>query len=332
MRRLPIFFLATSLCASLALAFVACSDPAPVSTLPVTDDDEDAGAKRRDSGRTDEVPDGADPPLPDGGKPPGRIYAHDKNTLYRFDPLANTLVEVGVFGCVPQNGVGGLGTTPENDAVIDLALDRTGQMYATTYWRFIKVDATSGACQVIRTDTRANMYPNSLSFVPAGTIDPTQEALVGYAFDNFDDATIYTRIDLQTGEMTDQENLNPTPAFNGLEYGISGDFISLVRDQGRTYAAIKQVTGDAGAGNDLLAEVDPKTGTLLKIIGDTGQKGYYGMGFWAGKAYGFTVSGDVYEVDIATGSSTHVLAAKDKDGAPIAWFGAGVTTDSPTAP
>ncbi|MBX3210594.1 MAG: hypothetical protein KF850_01030 [Labilithrix sp.] len=333
MRRVPLLLLASALCSSLVVVFVACSEPAPVSRLPVTDDDEGPGTKRRDSGKKDdEVPDGADPPLPDGGKPPGRIYAHDKNTLYRFDPLAGTLVEVGVFDCVPQNGVGGLGSTKENDAVIDLALDRTGQMYATTYWRFIKVDATSGACQVIKTEAVANRYPNSLSFVPAGTIDPTQEALVGYAFDNLDDATIYTRIDLTTGEMTDEENLNPSPALNGVEYGISGDFISLVRDQGKTYAAIKQVTGDAGAGNDLLAEVNPKTGTLIAIIGDTGQKGYYGMGFWAGKAYGFTVSGDIYEVDIATGGSKLVLSAKDKDGAPIAWFGAGVTTDSPTAP
>ena len=185
---------------------------------------------------------------------------------------------------------------------------------------------------MIRTDTAPNMYPNSLSFVPLGTVDPTQEALVGYAFDNFDDATIYTRIDLVTGEMDDKQNLNPSTPLNGVEYGISGDFISLVRDQGKTYAAIKQVTGDAGAGNDLLAEVDPSTGTLKRIIGDTGQKGFYGMGFWAGKAYGFTVTGDIYEIDIATGKSTHVHAAKDKNGAPIAWYGAGVTTDSPTAP
>ncbi|MBX3209694.1 MAG: hypothetical protein KF764_31965 [Labilithrix sp.] len=332
MRRLPLVLLSTVLSSSSVVALIACTEPAPVSRLPVSDDDEDSGTKRRDAGKKEDVPDGADPPLPDGGKPPGRVYAHDKNTLYRFDPLANTLVEVGVFSCVPQNGVGGLGTTKENDAVIDLALDRTGQMYATTYWRFLKVDATSGACQVIRTDTSPNMYPNSLSFVPAGTLDPTQEALVGYAFDNLDDATIYTRIDLVDGTMADKDNLNPSPALNGVEYGLSGDFISLVRDQGKTYAAIKQVTGDAGAGNDLLAEVNPRTGTIVKIIGDTGQKGFYGMGFWAGKAYGFTVDGNIHEVDIATGSSKVVLAAKDKNGAPIAWFGAGVTTDSPTAP
>lgn len=334
MRRFPFWLLSTLLFSSSSVALIAaCTEPAPVSKLPVSEDDEeDAGTKKKDSGKKNDVPDGADPPLPDGGKPPGRIYAHDKNTLYRYDPLANQLVKVGVFDCVPQNGVGGLGTTKDNDAVIDLALDRTGQMYATTYWRFIKVDATSGACQVIKTETQANMYPNSLSFVPLGTVDPTQEALVGYAFDNLDDATIYTRINLATGAMDDRQNLNPTPPLGGVEYGISGDFISLVRNGGKTYAAVKQVTGDAGAGNDLLAEVDPTTGTLVKIIGDTGQKGFYGVGFWAGKAYGFTSSGKIYEIDIDTGSTKVVLEAKDDDENPIQWYGAGVTTDSPTAP
>jgi hypothetical protein len=316
------------------VAVVACTEPAPVSKLPVSEDDEDTGTKKnKDSGRgPQDVPDGADPPLPDGGKPPGRIFAHTKNTLYRYDPLANTLVKVGIFTCVPQNGVGGLGTTPENDAVIDLALNRSGEMYATTYWRFLKVDATDGSCQELRKDTKVNQYPNSLSFVPLGAADPTQEVLVGYAFDNLNDATIYTQINLADGVMTDRENLNPVPPLNGVEYGLSGDFISLVRDQGKTYAAIKQVTGDAGAGNDLLAEIDPLTGTLKQIIGDTGQKGFYGVGFWAGKAYGFTINGNIYEVDIPTGKATLALEAKDDSNAPIEWFGAGVTTDSPTAP
>lgn len=328
MRTLPFSLLLIVLVPSSVVLFAACSEPAPVSKLPVSDD-----RRKKDSGDSEEevVPDGADPPLPDGGKPPGRIYAHTNNTLYRYDPLANTLVNVGVFDCVPQDGVGGLGSTETNDAVIDIALDRTGQMYATTYWRFIKVDATSGGCQVIRKETQADMYPNSLSFAPLGTVDPTQEALVGYAFDNRGDATIYTRINVTTGLMEDRENLNPGPP-GGAEYGLSGDVISLSRTGGKTYAVVKQVTGDVGAGTDLLAEIDPSTGTLKQLIGDTGQKGFFGLGFWAGKAYGFTSSGEIYAIDVTNGSSKLVLVAKDDNGNPIEWFGAGVTTDSPTAP
>ncbi len=286
--------------------------------------------KRRDSGTTQELPPGADPPLPDGGKPPGRVFAHTKNKLYRFDPLAATLVEVGPFSCLPRNE-----TKPEgdkdNDSVIDLALDRTGQMYATTFWRFLKVDATTGSCQVIRTDPLAYQYPNSLSFVPKGT----DEALVGYVFDNTtgNPATIYSEINLQTGEMTDSpQNLNPNPLLNGVRYGISGDLISLIRTNGKTYAAIKQVTGDAGVGNDMLAEIEPTTGTIKSIIGDTGKKGFYGMGFWAGTAYGFTSAGEIFAIDVNDGKATLVMQAKDENGISLEWYGAGVTTDSPTAP
>lgn len=328
MRRLSILLLTTSLLASAAAIF-ACTQPAKVNRLPVDDDDDDdddTPTKRRDAGPGGEIPPGADPPLPDGGKPPGRIYAHTKSTLYRYDPLANSLTEIGPFNCVPHDE-----TKPaqsvENDEVIDLALDRTGQMYATTFWRFIKVDPTSGGCQVIKTESVLGMYPNSLSFVPFGS----EEALVGYAFDVDDHATIYTRIDLASGVMTDLEGLNPATPLNGVKYGISGDLISLVRTNGKTYGAIKQVDPDVG-GNDLLAEIDPATGTIKSIIGDTGQKGFWGMGFWAGKAYGFTNNGNIHEVDVTNGSSKVVMQAKDTNGLSVAWYGAGVTTDSPTAP
>jgi hypothetical protein len=327
--RLHRFLLATTTLISAACAVFACSDPPRVSRLRATDDPpEDAPPKKRnDAGGSDDLPPGADPPLPDGGKPPGRVFAHTHDKLYLFDPLANTLTEIGPFSCVPHDQ-----SKPdqdlENDSVIDLALDRTGNMYATTFWRFIKVDPTSGACTVIRIDTLPYQYPNSLSFVPMGS----EEALVGYAFDQFDDATIYTRIDLATGEMSDMQNLNPTPPLNGVEYGISGDVISLIRTNGKTYAAVKQVTGDAGTGDDLLAEVDPSTGTLTRIIGDTGQKGFYGLGFWAGTAYGFTAAGEIYAVDVDNGSSKLVLTGQDSNGVSLSWYGAGVTTDSPTAP
>jgi hypothetical protein len=312
------------------LAFVACTvDAPPANKLDTSPDDKDAGKKKTDGGSgPQDVPDGADPPLPDGGKPPGRVFAHTKDTLYRYDPLANTMTLVGKFDCVPTTGTGS-----EDDSVLDIALDRTGQMYATTYYRFIKVDATSGHCtQVNATLMPVNQYPNSLSFVPMGTVDATQEALVGYSFDSLGDATIYTRIDLATGVMTDRQNLNPFPSVDGNEYGLAGDFISLVRDNAKTYAAIKVLTGDAGSGNNLLAEIDPNTGTMKKIIGDIGQVNLYGMGFWAGKAYGFSSSGKIYEIDIATGKSSLAFEAKDPNGVAIEWYGAGVTTDSPTAP
>jgi hypothetical protein len=325
-----IFLLTTTLFAAAAAAF-ACTS-APVSKLPADpgdDDTDNPDRTRTDSGSTNnELPPGADPPLPDGGKPPGRVFAHTQNKLYRYDPLASSLTEIGPFSCLPRNESDPVGSQ-DNDAVIDLALDRTGNMYATTFWRFLKVDPTSGSCTVVKTKTENNLYPNSLSFVPMGN----EEALVGYAFNSDNAATIYTRIDLTTGEMNDIDDLNPpTPVTPGVTYGISGDLISLVRTNGKTYAAIKAVDGDAGTSNDLLAEINPANGNIVRIIGDTGQQGFYGLGFWAGKAYGFTTSGNIYEVNVTNGSSTLALAAKDDNGLGIEWYGAGVTTDSPTAP
>jgi hypothetical protein len=190
----------TSLISAAFLVFACSSTPTVSRLAPSSDDpgDDPPPPRKKDAGTSDNLPPGADPPLPDGGKPPGRVFAHTKDTLYLFDPLAKSLTEIGPFNCVPHDE-----SQPDqslqNDSVIDLALDRTGTMYATTFWRFIKVDPTSGSCTVIRTDPELGQYPNSLSFVPMGN----EEALVGYVFDSFGDATIYTRIDLTTGERSD---------------------------------------------------------------------------------------------------------------------------------
>ena len=57
-------------------------------------------------------------------------------------------------------------------------------------------------------------YPNSLSFVPKGTVDPNVEALVGY------NGGTYVRIDTVTGAVTSIGNL-------GSGYSSSGDIVRL---------------------------------------------------------------------------------------------------------
>jgi hypothetical protein len=320
-RRRRCFLLATGLSISPALAIAACVEEPRPNPLVVADEP-DSGRERKN---TREIPDGADPFLPDGGKPPGRIYAHTARQLFRYDPLANTLVLLGEFDCVPTGG-----SFSTDDSVIDIALDRTGQMYGTTFYRFIKIDPTNGSCQILKEQTLANRYPNSLSFVPIGTVDDAEEALVGYGYDAKGDARIYTRIDLTTGEPTTFGDINPTPPLGGITYGLAGDFISLSRNQATTYGAIKRV-GDGGTEDNFLAELDPVTGKVKAIIGDTNQALFYGLGFWAGKAYGFSSTGGIYAIDMKTGAATLALQA-EADGGPIVWYGAGVTTDTPTTP
>ena len=307
---------------------VACTTTSSRGTPLQVRDDRDSG-KGPSIDTTDD--DGADPFLPDGGKPPGRVYANTGKALYLFDPLANKLSYVGDFGCVPQDGIGELGQSDTNDAVLDIAIDREGQMYGTTYWRFIKISPTDASCTVLNVEETNNLYPNSLSFVPIGTADPTQEVLVGYGYQN-GYATRYTKIDLATGARSLLGNMNTPQLDGGARYGLSGDFISVDRGQPKTYGAVTRIVdGGASTATDLLAELDPATGAVKRIIGDMKQKDFYGLGFWAGTAYGLSATGGIYAVDMKTAKAELILQTKN-DAGPIVWFGGGVTTDTPTAP
>src|SRR5262249_37668728 len=122
--------------------------------------------------------------------------------LFLLDPVAHTFGVVGNFkGC---------------DKVVDLAVDRTGRIFATTPNGLFRVDAGDATCTPIG---GAGTYPNSLSFVPAGTLDPEADALVGFL-----DAQ-YVRIDETTGAVT------PIGGIGG-GYVSSGDLVAL--PDGRT--------------------------------------------------------------------------------------------------
>jgi hypothetical protein len=287
------------------------------STLPLVE-----GGGKKDSGDPQEEEDAevADTYIPPGT--PGRVYAHTKDTLYLFEPVSGDLKEIGKFSC--------LDPLDTNDVVVDLAVDRTGTVYATTFGRFLKVDPITAACTEIKKVLAGEpSYPNALSFVPAGTVDPTKEALVGYSpVGTSPDSTDYIRIDTATGVITKIGQLNGSP---GTSYKSSGDLISLIQDSNRTFLTVKLLS-DASVGTDLLAEVDPKTGNLKKIIGDTKQTNLYGFGYWAGKGYGFSDNGKISEIDMTTGNGTVVKTLTGDGGSPLPWYGAGVTTEAPITP
>jgi hypothetical protein len=305
--------------------FLACTAPSPtVHPLPVREDESGSpysttsGYDPGTSGTTTKPP--SDDPLPDGGKPPGQVYAHTADTLYLFEPLSKTLTQLGKFGCLD-----------EGDRVLDIALDKTSTMYATSDHGFLKVVpiALAGGtvdCSYIKNDPGA--YPNSLGFVPIGTVDPTKEALVGYAFDG-PDPTKYVRIDLD-GTVTKIGSLNPPDA--STHYRSSGDVIGLSRflNGNRAFLTVSPLDGDAAA-TDSLAEIDPATGTIKQVFAETGHTTLYGLGQWAGSGYAFAASGEIVQIDIATGNATTVQVT-GFDGGVVSWYGAGVTTDAPTAP
>ncbi len=263
----------------------------------------------------------------DGGNSGGgRVYAHTTDTLYFYEPVGGVLTQRGKFA-------------PTRDATerfVDLAVDRTGAMFATSWLysgedvsqtRFVSVDPMTAKCTeiAVRTPTES-YYPNSLSFVPAGTVDATKETLVGYSSSRTNPVnTDYVRIDVVTGAMTQIGSLNGS--VDGVQYEASGDMVSIIADSNKAYLTVHEL-GVATA-TDKLATVDPKTGKILTIVGDTGQERIYGLGYWAGKGYGFNVSGTILEINMQTGSSKVLKTASGQGGINVLWFGAGATTQAP---
>ncbi len=224
------------------------------------------------------------------------VYGHSPDELYRLDPNTKEVTVVGNFkGCA---------------GVIDIALDKDSNLYGTTFGGFYKIDKQTAVCTLISNGS----YPNSLSFVPKGTLDPFTEALVGY------NGADYIRIDTQSGTVS-------TIKLGALSAGYfsSGDIVSVIN--GPTYLTIK---GNECA--DCIVELDPKTGTILKNWGPIPYSSVFGLAFWAGNAYGFTDFGELFEVSFANNKVTTVLIPIPSAPANLEFWGAGSTTSAPAVP
>jgi hypothetical protein len=235
------------------------------------------------------------PTPPSTEDPPevSEVYGHSAGTLYKLDPVTKAVSIVGDFdGCGP---------------VIDIALDEKSTLVAASYQALYTVDKATAAC----TEIAKGDYPNSLSFVPKGTVDPNEEALVGYA--NGD----YLRIDVKTGDVTKIGAL-------GGSYVSSGDIVSV--KGGKTYLTVKGGSCDT---NDCLFEVDPKTGKMIKNWGSIEHQKVFGLSFWGGKVYGFDESGTLFEVAFGTNqlATTEIPIPQAPTG--LAFWGAGSSTAAP---
>jgi hypothetical protein len=288
--------------AALGLAVTACGTSGPGFQQAK----EDAGG---DDGGASDAPSAGDVLiLGDGGSVDGEqgqnaeVFGESPDTLYRLDPTTKTVSIVGAFqGC---------------NQVTDIALDKDSNMYATTVDGLYKIDRKTAACTLI---AKGN-YPNSLSFVPAGTLDPKVEALVGYVGDR------YTRIDPMSGAVTPINSI-------GQGYSSSGDIVSV--KGGGTYLTVK--AGPNGNCSDCLIQVDPATGAFLNEWGPVEHTDVFGLAFWAGAVYGFDNSGNLFEVDFhglamqITGIPVPIADA-GMDAGPPQFFGAGSTTSAPPTP
>lgn len=284
-----------SLLAPLALSLfaAACSAATGRSGFDNGDEKKDGtGEQTPPPGNTGDLGTQAPPSTED---PPevSEVYGHSAGTLYRLDPVTKSVTVVGDFsGCGP---------------VIDIALDEKSTLVAASYQALYTVDKASAAC----TEIAKGDYPNSLSFVPKGTVDPNEEALVGY--DNGD----YLRIDVKTGSVTKIGAL-------GGSYVSSGDIVSV--KGGKTYLTVK---GGACDTHDCLFEVDPKTGKMIKNWGSIEHQKVFGLSFWGGKIYGFDESGTLFEVAFGTSqlATTEIPIPQAPTG--LAFWGAGSSTSAP---
>jgi hypothetical protein len=83
----------------------------------------------------------------------------------------------------------------------------------------VQIDKKTAHCTIFKSTAAGSKYPNSLAFVPEGTIDPAAETLVGYVSD------AYVKIDPTTGAMTNVGSLNPNST--GTTWYSSGDIVSV---------------------------------------------------------------------------------------------------------
>ena len=234
-----------------------------------------------------------------GGGPPlmAEVFGHSASTLYKLNPDTKAVGIVGNFsGC---------------QAVTDIALDEDSNLYGTTDEGLWAIDRATAAC----TPIARGVYPNSLSFVPAGTLDPNSEALVGFVDDQ------YVRIDPVSGAIQNIGN----PWGNG--FISSGDVVSV--KNGPTFLTIKDADSSSMQCRDCLVEINPATGAILTSYTNLGYDRVFGTAFWAGSVFGFTTEGELFEVTIVDGQLETTLIDTPQG---LSFWGAGSTTSAPPVP
>lgn len=230
----------------------------------------------------------------DTGPPPevAVVYGHSPTVLYKLDPKTKAVTTVGTFDCT--------------SSVIDLAIDENSKGYMTTFTGFYSVNLANAKCMMI---AQGN-YPNSLSFVPKGTLDPNAEALVGYF------GSQYVRINTTTGAITNVGTLTGG-------YTSSGDIVSV--KMGGTFLTVKGTNC-----SDCLLQVDPKTGNVIQNYGSLGYTDVFGIAYWGGSVYGFTNGGQLFEVTAQNMMIKTTLIPIPNAPNGLQFWGAGSSTSNPT--
>ncbi|MSP90882.1 MAG: hypothetical protein EXR79_03615 [Myxococcales bacterium] len=234
----------------------------------------------------------ADVALPPPPSDLGTIYAHSSSTLYKL----------GVNGF---QLIGGFKYDKNGGEMTDIALDDNGALFGVTFNDLFACNKATAACSWL---AGLPQQFNGLTFVPKGTIKPNAGSLIAIA-----NSGSWNLVDVVGGKAT----ITPLGQYGG-GMGSSGDAFSV--EGVGTYATVTQ----AFSFTDKLVQVDPKTGAVLKTVGDTGVSGLWGVAWSAGTMYGFGSNGMVYAIDLKTGKASASNALQVP--ASVLWWGAGVST------
>lgn len=275
----------------------ACADSAAiVGVQPQGDDASGDGPSAPDGVSFGDggPPDAIQPPQPTAG-----IYAIgyplEQPVLYRYDAPTNVLTEVGPV------------LTGSCDLVVGLAIDSVGNGYVWCFSDasvegFFKIDLATGAATLIASPTpNLGATVAAMSFVPKGTLDPQEDALVGYAY-GYDygyggccgQPASYVRIDEATGALTviNAEGLGPSTIqwpSGMVSVNGGGTFVTYPYN-----TTIDGVPCGVTLGPDCILEVDPKTGSVMRNYGRVPGfgAGVAAIAYWAGVVYGFGPNGN----------------------------------------
>lgn len=254
---------------------------------------------------------GKGPPLGYPGIKPGatdELYASSSTSLYRWHVPSYDIEKVGDFDCLAQPS--DIGTADEG--IHDIAINKDGYMFgvAKVHWTsspfteshvIVAIDGTTAHCEeaFIIDNT---LFPGvdipqlrGLSFVPKGTLDPSNETLVALTIDG-----TYVKLDLAAKTTTLLGNLNTGGIGSWATKGA--DIASVPGD--KTYVTAKDFSKD---GDDRLAVLDPTTGAITAEVGSLGPETFAGIAYVNGSLHGFSAEGNMFFIEADTAHTTHLV-------------------------
>jgi hypothetical protein len=235
-----------------------------------------------------------DAPTDTGGGNIGQasVYAHTANSLYRVNPDTYAITKVGDFGL-----------TGFLEVMTDLAIDANGNLVGVSFSSVYMVDANTGHATLLSSGSIGQQF-NGLSFVPSAA---GPDILIGT---DGGDGVVY-QVNETTGATSPLGNM-------GGAFTSSGDVVSV-----DGFGTVQTVPGTS---HDVLVRLAAGTFAATPIGTNTGFDKIYGLGFWKGKVFGFTYTGQIITIDPTSGAGTQVATGGPQ------WNGAAVTTTAPIIP